>query len=92
MFVTARTLSRARATLEQLEADYPEVKGRVKLLDVVVDLGTFAKAREGGEAVIAAIEANGGRLDAVCLNAARLASDGGYEIGENGLELLVATK
>lgn len=62
------------------------------LVNAVVDLSTFAKARQGGEAVRAAIEAHGGRLDSVCLNAARLASDGPYEIGENGFELLVATK
>lgn len=62
------------------------------LVDAVVDLSTFAKARAGGEAVVAAIEAHGGRLDAVCLNAARLPTDGGYEIGENGFELIMATK
>lgn len=92
VFVTARTLQLAQATLAQLVADHPEVKSKIKLVDAVVDLSSFEKAREGGQAVVAAIEANGGRLDAVCLNAARLPTEGLYEIGENGFEMLVATK
>lgn len=92
VFVTARTLSRAQTSLNQLETSFPLLKGRVILVNAVVDLSTFAKARAGGEPVFDAIEARGGRLDAVCLNAARMSTDGPYEINEDGFELLVATK
>lgn len=90
--MTARTIPRAQASLAQLETDVPEVKGRVKLVESAVDLSSFEEAKQGGQAVVEAIEASGGRLDAVCLNAARVAVDGPYEIGENGFELIVGTK
>ncbi|GAA5986055.1 hypothetical protein JCM11641_005540 [Rhodosporidiobolus odoratus] len=83
----ARDLIKAGAALNKLETNHPSLVNKVKLFKL--DLGSFDKTREGAEQAKMAIQAAGGRLDGLVMNAARLISP--YMMGEDGFELSTQT-
>ncbi|GAA6020673.1 hypothetical protein JCM10207_007820 [Rhodosporidiobolus poonsookiae] len=88
VLVGVRDLARAQQALSTLEAEHPSLVGRVKTFEL--DLASFAKAREGAQRALEAVEGEGGRPDGVVNNAARLI-DVPFEMGEDGFELSMQT-
>ncbi|KAM0746182.1 NAD(P)-binding protein [Meredithblackwellia eburnea MCA 4105] len=79
----ARSPARALPALATLETSNPSIKGRVVFFEC--ELSSFDAAKEAAERVKALTT----RLDGLVNNAGRLSSAGDFEIGENGVEMLV---
>ncbi|KAL8293437.1 hypothetical protein RQP46_000138 [Phenoliferia psychrophenolica] len=82
VLVGSRTESTALAHIAKVEAEYPDVRGRLKFFQM--DFGTIKGAREAGERVLGMTQ----QLHGLVNNAGRLATQGPCTLSEDGIEML----